>query len=107
MEAEPVNPFDGLALSPWDPNEDPTKRRMKAETLAVYRLDTLSVWIDFFLNTGLDEFGDSPRAEQLVRDFPGSDRDQLRNRVRALTGRMRQCADALDRALDLDAAQSN
>ena len=102
-----MNPFDGLALSPWDPNEDPVKRRKKAETLAVYRLDTLSVWIDFFLNTGVDEFGDRPHSEQLVRDFPASDRDQLRGRVRALTGRMRECADALDRAIDLDTAQSN
>ena len=102
-----MNPFDGLAFSPWDPNEDPGKRRKKAETLAVYRLDTLTVWIDFFLNTGIDEFGESPRSQQLVRDFPAVQRDQLRGRLRDLARRMRDCADALDHALDLDSAQSN
>ncbi len=99
--------LDGLALSPWDPNEEPGKRRKKAETLAVYRLDTLSVWVEFFLNNGIDEFGESPRAEQLVRDFPATDRGKLRGQLRSVTGRMRACADALDRALDKDAVQSN
>jgi hypothetical protein len=102
-----VHPFDGLAFSPYDPNEDPAHRRQKAEMLAVYRLDTLTVWIDFFLNNGIDEFGESPRSRQLVRDFPAGQREQLRGRLRELAGRMRECADALDHALDLDTAQSN
>ena len=50
--------------------------------LAVYRLDTLSVWIDFFLNTGIDEFGESPRSQQIVRDFPAGQREPLRSRLR-------------------------
>jgi hypothetical protein len=102
-----VHPFDGLAFSPWDPNEDPETRRKKAETLAVYRLDTLNVWIDFFLNTGIDEFGESQRSQQIVRNFPAGQREQLRTRLRDLAARMRECADAFDHAIDLDTAQSN
>ena len=102
-----MNPFDGLAMTPWDPNEPPEKRRQKAETLAVYRLDTLSVWIDFFLKSGVDEFGERPRTEQIIRDFPAGDRQRLREQARKLAGRMRECADAFDRALDLDSAQAN
>jgi hypothetical protein len=102
-----VHPFDGIAFNPFDPNEDPVTRRRKAETLAVYRLDTLSVWIDFFLNNGVDEFGETPRAQQIVRDFPAGQREQLRDRLREVAGRMRECADALEHALDLDPAHSN
>jgi hypothetical protein len=102
-----MNPSDGLALTPWDPHEDPAKRRKKAETLAIYRLDTLSTWIEFFLAQGVDEFGESPRAEQLVRDFPRTERDQRRGQLRSVAKRMRECAEALDRALDKDAIQSN
>ena len=98
---------DGLALTPWDPYEEPGKRRQKAESLAVYRLDTLSVWIEFFLGTGVDEFGESPRAEQIVRDFPPADRAKLREQLRSVAARMRECADVLDQALDKDAVQSN
>ena len=66
-----------------------------------------TVWIDFFLNTGIDEFGESPRSQQIVRDFPAGQREPLRSRLRDLASRMRDCADALDRALDRDTAQSN